>query len=203
MPIEKDGRNWIQSRSGLKVDLLDPNPDAINIEDIAHALSQLCRYTGHTQRPYSVAEHSVRVSYRAEDLARDGEDGSPGCLQRIARWGLLHDATEAYLGDVSRPLKYLPDMAGYKRIEKIWMKVIAAKFGLVGEQPPEVDQADDEMLGTEAHALMQPVHPEWGMTCPTGKLPDPLPEVGWIGWHHSIAKDRFLMRFKDLFPEFK
>lgn len=199
-------KTWIQSRTGRKIELLKPDPAVVEIEDIAHALSNLCRYTGHTSTFYSVAEHSVLVALRAEDLAIShlpATFGFEGRVRDVARWGLLHDASEAYLGDVSRPLKYLPHMEPYRALEKEWMKAIAERFGLEGSQPPEVTQADNEALGTEARLLMSPVHPDWGATCPGGTLPDPLPGIELIGMGPRDAKSVFLIAFNRLFPEFK
>src|SRR5579872_2947230 len=82
---------WIQTASGLEFPLFEPRLDAINIEDIAHGLSMICRFTGQCARFYSVAEHSVHVSHLVP--------------REDAAWGLLHDAAEAYLGDVASPLK--------------------------------------------------------------------------------------------------
>lgn len=82
--------------SGRRVDVLRPSPDDFRIEDIAHSLSQLCRYTGHTNRFYSVAEHCLNVRYLA-----DPQDKDP----QVALWALLHDAHEAYIGDISTPVK--------------------------------------------------------------------------------------------------
>src|SRR5271165_7548492 len=92
-PGSADNRkgDWIQTYTGRVMYPLDPRPEEINIIDIAHALSNLCRFTGHVRTFYSVAEHSVRVSQH--------------CDPKDALWGLLHDASEAYLADMSRPMK--------------------------------------------------------------------------------------------------
>jgi len=82
---------WIQTISGRKFPLAEPDPNQIDIEDIAHALSMLCRFNGHCTQFYSVAEHSMHVSH---EISND-----------LALAGLLHDAAEAYLGDVPSPLK--------------------------------------------------------------------------------------------------
>lgn len=130
---------WIQTNSGRIFDLLEPHPDAIDIEDIAQALSNLARFTGHTDFFYSVAQHSVLVSTIV----------SPA----HALIGLMHDATEAYVGDVARPLKaLLPD---YKLIEhRVWL-AIAEKFDLPAEIPAEVKHADNVALMTERRDLMK------------------------------------------------
>ena len=83
--------DWIQTMSGVIFYPLDPRPEEIRIEDIAHALSHQCRFAGHCREFYSVAEHSVRVSRELP--------------QEFMLWGLLHDASEAYLVDLPRPIK--------------------------------------------------------------------------------------------------
>lgn len=87
---------WIQTNSGRSVDLLNPKPETIHLPDIAHALGRLCRYTGHTKRHYSVAEHSIMI---ARHLERNGAGAD------LILGALLHDAHEAYIGDFSAPLK--------------------------------------------------------------------------------------------------
>ena len=139
--------DWIQTNSGVAFWPLDPRPEEIRIEDIAHALAHQCRFSGHTREFYSVAEHSVRVSLM--------------CDPRDALWGLLHDASEAYLQDVARPIKQLPAMAEYRNAEERLQKVIGLKFGLHRQQPDSVSIADKIMLGIEARDLMAPQQPGW------------------------------------------
>src|SRR5690349_6806238 len=99
----------ITTHSGVQFDLLKPDPSVVHLEDIAHALSHLCRYTGHCNRFYSVAEHSVIVSLMV-----------PPSEPKLAMQGLLHDATEAYVNDLARPLKDL--LPEYKEIEmRVWL----------------------------------------------------------------------------------
>jgi hypothetical protein len=132
---------WIESFTSLKVDLLDPKPEMITIEDIAHSLSQLCRFTGHTKYFYSVGQHSLLGSHLVPT-----ED---------ALWFLLHDASEAYAGDMNRPLKHF-SKAGvyYQEVEKKLMSVICTKFGLSQEEPPSVKVVDNGMLYAEKRDLM-------------------------------------------------
>lgn len=125
-------------RSGEYFDFENPENSIITIGDIAHALSNICRFTGHVHRFYSVAEHSVLASYLVPP-----ED---------AFAALMHDAAEAVLGDVSKPLKsLLPD---YRRIEDRVERAIFAKFGLPTELPASVKIADRQMLGIEQRACM-------------------------------------------------
>ena len=95
-------RDWIQSWTGEPIPLRDPQPEQMRIADIAHHLSQINRFTGATLRPYSVAQHSVYVARRA-----GGWDGQGYARLPEARFGLLHDSPEAFVGDVSSPLKAL------------------------------------------------------------------------------------------------
>lgn len=115
-----------------------PEDHCYTISEIAHALSHICRYTGHAREFYSVAQHSVLVSYLVP--------------KPLALCALLHDASEAYLGDVSSPLKaMLPD---YKAIEARVEKAIAEQYLLPYPLPPEVKHADLRMLMTEKRDLM-------------------------------------------------
>ncbi|MGD0775965.1 MAG: phosphohydrolase [Candidatus Solibacter sp.] len=119
---------------------LDPNPEKILVEDIAHALAHQCRFGGHASTFYSVAEHSVHVSKL--------------CPAEDALWGLLHDASEAYLVDLARPLKLLPEFAAYREAERRLQCAVAVRFGLLPDQPASVTEADDTMLWIEAHSLL-------------------------------------------------
>ncbi|PKM30207.1 MAG: phosphohydrolase [Gammaproteobacteria bacterium HGW-Gammaproteobacteria-11] len=149
--------SWILTATGKRIDLLRPDPSMICAEDIAHSLSRLCRFNGHTAPHYSVAEHSLRVAAIV-----------PEQYQLDA---LLHDATEAYVGDMTRPLKQL--MPKYQDIEHgIWL-AICQRFNLNPVLPSCVREADMIMLATERRDLM-PHHPdEW--LCLNGV--DPLPET--------------------------
>ncbi len=132
---------WILTHSGKHFDFLDPQPDQVCIGDIAHALSRICRFTGHTSRFYSVAEHSFYCSKLVDDVELKLE-------------ALLHDAHEAYINDISSPLKkLLPD---YQLIEKRVDAVIRDKFGLPARMSIEVQQVDLLMLGNEMAELMPP-----------------------------------------------
>ena len=127
---------FIQTFTGKQFHLLNPRPEDICIEDIAHALSMLCRFTGHTRVFYSVAEHSMHCSLVVPKEHR---------LQ-----ALLHDATEAYLGDLSAPLKSLNLLNGYSLIEADIWRVIARAFQIPHVIHPKVKDADRYLLGREA-----------------------------------------------------
>jgi hypothetical protein len=135
---------FVSTFLGGRVYLEDPRVNRYSILDIAHALSLLCRYAGQCPRFYSVAQHSVLVSERA----------SPA----DALWGLLHDASEAYLVDVPRPVKYLPALAGYRELEARIQSAIVTQFGLPEKEPSSVRAADkllarQEMLSFGMRAL--------------------------------------------------
>lgn len=168
---------WIQTYSGRRFNPTNPNPDAIVIQDIAHALSMQCRFTGHTKKFYSVAQHSVLVSYI--------------CDSGDALWGLLHDASEAYLVDVPRPLKRSGKFDSYLEFEAQMQEAICKRFGLPFKEPPSVKKADTQLLATEARDLMSPLHPDWIQRV------DPLPFL-IEAWDHQKAKDMFMKRFFEL-----
>lgn len=150
--------------------------EAIDIVDIAHALGNLCRFTGQCRRFYSVAEHSVHVSRMM-----------PGDLALV---GLLHDATEAYCADLARPLKQLvPD---YRAVEDaIWL-AIAEKFGLPTSMPSLVKRADMAMLKLEVDHLLPP-------HCAVElDLPGDRATVGLHFWNPMYAKYAFLNTYKFL-----
>ena len=141
--------DWIQTFTRVIFYPLDPRPEEINIRDIAHALSNQCRFAGHCRQFYSVAEHSVRV---AREL--------PAHLQL---WGLLHDASEAYLVDLPRPLKRFGEMGRlYMLHEEVLMRCVIERFGLSPEWiPAEVKRMDTRLLMTEKRDLMEAQPKPW------------------------------------------
>jgi hypothetical protein len=168
---------WIQTYSGRRFNPTKPNPDAVVIQDIAHALSMQCRFTGHTKKFYSVAQHSVYVSHI--------------CNEEDALWGLLHDASEAYLVDVPRPLKRSGKFQAYLDFEAQMQEAICKRFGLSIQEPPSVKKADTKLLATEARDLMSPLHPDWVNRA------TPLPFT-IDAWEPHKAKDMFMQRFFEL-----
>lgn len=124
---------WINTLSGQHFSFTDTDPSSIDIEDIAAALSNICRFTGHLQDFYSVAQHSVHVSYLVPP--------------EYALEALLHDAAEAYCNDISTPLKAL--IPEYRAIEDRVDSVIRRKFGLPSAMSSPVKYADLIMLATE------------------------------------------------------
>lgn len=168
--------DWMQTNSGRRFYPLDPQPHEIDREDIAHALSLLCRYGGHVDRFYSVAEHCVLMSQAV--------------APEHALAALLHDATEAYVVDVPRPLKSV--LIGYHAIEiAVWV-AICARFRIAGDLPAEVKEADNRILLTERAALMR--HAErWAID----DVLEPLP-VKVEGWSPADAEANWLDRFDEL-----
>lgn len=184
---------WIQSFTGKQVFPLDPRPEQIDPRDIAHALSMVCRYTGHVIRFYSVAEHSVRV---AEYLLAHAACPVPEDCDRnvrLARYGLLHDASEAYICDIARPLKETEGFAAYCEAEARLQGMIYDMHGLTDPEPAEVQHADLVMLSTERMELLGPAPDSWG------ELPPPLPVQGF-GWDPTYAEAMFLQAYNALFP---
>jgi hypothetical protein len=170
-------RAWIPTASGRRFFPLEPRAEDITLGDIAHALATQCRFTGHTPAPYSIAEHSVRVSHLVP--------------RRDALWGLLHDASEAYLCDIAGPLKKLPEFAAYREIEEHLEHVIFAKFGLHGPRPATIKAADILLCATEVRDLMWANPRDWGYTV------EPLAER-IVPWTWEVAKDYFTGRFSEL-----
>lgn len=137
--------SWILTQSGRQFDLLRPTAAMVCPPDIAHALAHLCRFNGHTRTHYSVAQHSLLVASLV-----------PGPHQLVA---LLHDATEAYIGDMTRPLKAL--LPNFSETEETLWGVICERFNLDPILPECVIRADLVALATERRDLM-PHHPgEW------------------------------------------
>lgn len=134
--------DWIETASGEKFYPLDPDPSEINPWDIAHALANICRWGGHCKTFYSVAQHSLWVSKLVSPENR--------------KWALLHDAAEAYIGDMVWPLKHYGDFAAeFRAAEQRIMAAICERFHLPLEMPEEVKTADLIMLVTERRDLTQ------------------------------------------------
>ena len=172
--------NWIQTFTGGKFYPTDPQVDDVKIRDIAHALSNQCRFAGHTRKFYSIAQHCYLVSQV--------------CDPADALDGLLHDAAEAYMCDMPRPIKYSPGLEGFKELEKKIEAVIQKKFDL-GPEPQSVKDADRRLLYTERRDLLPYLSWEgdkstWGM----GLKAEPLVEK-IEPWLPQKAETMFLMRF--------
>lgn len=142
--------DWMQTYTGLAFYPLDPRPSEINIADIAAGLSKMCRYGGQCTRFYSVAEHSVLVAEKAPD--------------EFKLDALMHDASEAYLSDVIRPIK--SSLTNYLQIEERLQRTIAERFALRWPMPARVKILDNAILADERNQNMarppQPWHDTGG-----------------------------------------
>lgn len=167
---------WIQTFTGRQFWPMDAMVDEVDILDIAHSLSMLCRFNGHCMRFYSVAEHAIHVSRVVN--------------KEHALWGLLHDAAEAYLSDIPKPIKQ--ELHLFHDCEERLLVVIAERFGLPVGLPAEVKQADLLLLATEKAALMRPEPAPWE------NLPESMDPRMICGWNPNQAKRMFLDRFYEL-----
>jgi uncharacterized protein len=165
-------RPWIQTYSGRQFFLDVIEPEKICLDDIAHALSHLCRFGGHTLEFYSVAQHSIVVASE--------------CFTVFGRqWGLLHDAAEAYLVDVPKPIK--PLLAGYAGLENRILAAIAQRFRLELPIPEEVHRADVRALYTERRDLLMPPPADWAQEGLVECFPKRI-----VAWDPTEAEERFL-----------
>jgi hypothetical protein len=139
--------DWIQTFTGRQFFPLQPRVEDVCIEDIAHALSNLCRFAGHVECFYSVAQHSLLVSRTVP--------------REHALRGLLHDAAEAYMVDIPRPIKHSLGMEFYRESEDRLQRVIYERFGLSPNDPPCIKEADLSLLRTEQRDLMKPAPVAW------------------------------------------
>lgn len=158
-----------------------PEEYEYDIEEIALSLSHLCRYTGHVHRFYSVAEHSVLVSMIVPE--------------KYALEGLLHDASEAFCGDVNKPLKEM--LPGYKAIEERVQASISNHFGLVYPFPEPVHIADKQMYWAERKDVARSKVGDslWNQeNAATRKV---LP----VGWEPYKAKRAFLNRYAEIMKD--
>ncbi len=157
---------WIQTRTGIAIDLLDPDPASITLHDLAFALGYINRYTGHAGA-YSVAQHSVLV---AQALQQEGHD------RGVQRAGLLHDAHEAIVGDVASPLKralralYIAgtprpgeSLDPWARLEARHERAVRVRFGVSRDLPEAVKIMDLRMLLAEKRDLLGREAGDWGI----------------------------------------
>lgn len=135
-------QQWGPGDKAIAFNPLEPTVEMVNIVSIAHALSNQCRFNGHVRKFFSVAQHSIMVSQF--------------CKEEDSLWGLLHDASEAYLVDIPRPLKRWEGFAGYMKLEEKIMGVVCQKFGLDPVMPDSVKDADDLILQWEFRDNLQP-----------------------------------------------
>ncbi|WP_085025277.1 hypothetical protein [Ensifer aridi] len=168
--------DWIQTFTGKRFYPLDARIEDIDIRDIAHALSMQCRFAGHCLRFYSVAEHCVHLSRYLHP--------QHGLL--VARWALLHDASEAYILDVPRPLK--PFLTNYREIESHLMAAIARRFALYAAMPSALKEADNRILADEAAQNLLPLQWDYQPGAPLG--------IDLQFWTPEEAEREFLAQFE-------
>ncbi len=172
---------WIETFTGKQFWFLDPKPEMIDIIDIAHALAHTCRYGGHASRFYSVAEHCVIMS-RFMEGANFANDA---CFA-----ALMHDAAEAYLGDIPAPIK--DQLPQFKELEEVVETAIARKFKLRQPLHPIIKEYDMRILKDEKRQVMGNV--PWG---------EQMENVWPLGvelycWAPEMAKKRFLQQFEHI-----
>lgn len=162
--------------SGEYFDFEAPETSAFTIDDVAHGLSMTCRFAGQCRSFYSVAEHCVHASrHVAPEFAYDA---------------LMHDAAEAFIGDVSKPLKDL--LGDYRAIEHRIEAAVLARFGVSFPMPAAVKEIDIVLLATEQRHLMRN-RDDWAYT--RGRTPL---EIELPCWSPSEAKAQFLARYAEL-----
>lgn len=174
----------IETYSGHMFPISDPKESDVRITDIAHALSKICRFTGHCSRFYSVAEHSWHCANLLGDQPKE--------VQLAA---LLHDASEAYLQDIASPIKqFLPD---YAELEDRVASVIFKKYGLQYPFNELIKYADLSMLSTEAYYLLPSKGAAWEMW-KTIKRPKLEPDRRPQHLEPEVAKNVFMLKFIEL-----
>jgi hypothetical protein len=174
---EKSTTGWIITYTGRRIEPLNPDPAQIDPLDIAHSLAGQRRFTGHTDPWYNTAQHSVLVSTIVPE-----ED---------ALWGLLHDAPEAYISDIARPVKRQPEFEPfYKAAEDTLMAAVCERFGLPLQMPESVKKADDMLLRAEQRDLM-----------PNDPSDGPIYKETVEVWSSETSKTKFLQRYSELTGE--
>lgn len=174
----------IMLHSGAWFDFASPHTSPFTAEDIGHGLAHICRYSGQCTKFYSVAEHSLLVS----DVAKGFEYEA-----------LLHDAAEAFIGDITRPLKQmLPD---FKRIEAVVQDAVLERFGLSHPLPQQVKEADLRVLAAEQRQIMPAGTDGWRAELNIEPAPIVVrhlaPEVAkrmWLDKFEALSRSRNVKR---------
>jgi len=167
---------YIHTFSGIAFDLLNPKPGMILIEDIIHSLCLINRYNGAALFPYSVAQHSLYVASLLP--------------QELKLHGLLHDAAEAYVGDMASPLKKI--MPEYKKVEEKIFRVVADVYGLSYPEPLEIKKADLAVLSAEREQVLLPSYGPWFKDFPS-PAPICIDVISWVQ-----AKEQFSFQIQAL-----
>jgi hypothetical protein len=175
-----DHSAWIQTYTGKQFHYLACCSGEIDIRDIAVSLAAQVRFLGHTMKPYHVAEHCVHASHLVVD--------------ELAIYALLHDAAEAYIGDVPRPLKMMLGRH-FELLELEIMRTIALRFDLDPQQfqDPAIHYVDGALLAAERNELMRTPPAKWG------ELPPPA-KVSLMCWDYDRCYQEFMSRFDELTP---
>jgi 5'-deoxynucleotidase YfbR-like HD superfamily hydrolase len=190
--IEAGSRGgWNECYTGTRFYTFDPAPEDVSIADIAHSLALQCRYNGNSKRFYSVAEHSCLLSDFVREHGRDGGNTRRYDVPpRDSLTALLHDAAEAYIGDLIRPVKHR--MPEFRALEAIVEHVVLPVYGLESDLPPWMRDLDSRILSDERAQVMLTQHNEWS----TDEL-EPL-DV-WVNfWSPARGEFEFLRRFHEL-----
>ena len=174
---------FLQTVSGRRVNPFDPDPSQLDAGDIARALANQCRFGGHSRVFYSVAQHSVIVSELVEARGGDAEDVFAA---------LMHDATEAYLGDMPHPLKHRSPLgAAFKDAEDHLERALHERFGIKPDVP-EIKRADRALLATERRAFSSE---DWHWPELDGV--EPL-DLELTAWSPDEAAQAFAARYAEL-----
>jgi hypothetical protein len=174
---------YLQTVSGRWVNPFEPDLEQIDIGDIARALSNQCRFGGHCREFYSVAQHSVLVSELVEQRGGDVEDVFAG---------LMHDASEAYLGDMPHPIKHRSPLgAAFREAEKHLERAIHQRFAIKTDVP-ELKPADRALLATERRAFSAATW-HW----PELDGAEPL-DLALRAWPPEEAERAFMRRYGEL-----
>lgn len=176
-----DTLGLVTTFSGRVVNVKNPSPDMFAIEDIALSLSNLCRYVGHVKPFYSVAEHCFLVSLNCGDDPID------------QLWGLLHDAPESVLGDLSSTIKHLPELTAFRLMERRIMASICLRFGLPVHEPGIVKTVDTAIRVNEQMKLR-------GIRSGSDRAALPATIHGWAP---ARAESMFLKQFHALSADLK
>jgi 5'-deoxynucleotidase YfbR-like HD superfamily hydrolase len=146
---------FIRTYSGKDFDIYNFTEESFDIESISHGLSQTCRFSGQCKKFYSVAEHSCRIAIHTYDLTLERFPDIPRKQILVKMlWGLLHDASEAYLPDMPSPFKRLPELEGFRKLEDNIMLGVANRFGLPQDIPEIVKECDTRIISNERKHLM-------------------------------------------------
>ncbi len=194
--------DWLHTASGAAMWPLDPRASEIRLEDVAIALSRSCRFTGHLKPEldgiYSVAQHAWYVSVEVYLFVQQATHNA-GVATAAALFGLHHDDSEAYLNDIPRPLKKLPQFTPYRMIEErvqsaIHEALIPSELMILGSPwLSAVHDADMTVLATEARDLMAPPPRPWN------PMPAPAPwRIPQELWLPRAAEKMYLDRHRNL-----